>query len=109
MKYDDFLYNQIEVNSLDLDVMVTPYQNLLDEIVRALQSHYGHVDEEMINNKMQVCEFEICITNDWNFSMASGAEILYLKMNIDNIYEYGLFEHVCDQALKKSLKSENEK
>ena len=41
--------------------------------------------------------------------MASGADILYLKMKIDNIFENGFFEHVCDQALKKSLKSENEK
>ena len=41
---------------------------------------------------MQVCEYEICIVNDWNFSMASGAEILFLKMKKDENYEKGLFD-----------------
>ena len=58
---------------------------------------------------MQVCEYEICIVNDWNFSMASGAEILFLKMNKDRNYEKGLFKQVCDQALQKLLFSEDAK
>ena len=76
--------------------MISPYQNLLDEIVRALQLHHDHadehIDEETIIRKMQICEYEICIVNDWNFSMASGAEILFLKMKKDENYEKGLFD-----------------
>ena len=55
MKHDDFPHDQYdhiqdEIGSLDIDVMVSPYQNLLDEIVRALQSYNpGDMDEVMVN------------------------------------------------------------
>ena len=38
--------------------------------------------------------------------MASGAEILFLKMKKDNNFDKALFEKACDQALKKILFSD---
>lgn len=58
MKQDDYVHNCYEGQHENdsemsgLNVMVSPYQNLLDEIIRAIQQCHNDPDEDFMNRQM---------------------------------------------------------
>ena len=50
---------------------------------------------------MRTREYEVCITNDWNFQMSTASQILYMTLKTnshDHIDPEALFSAVCQKA-----------
>ena len=41
-------------------------------------------DVGKINEQIQIKEFEICISNDWNLNQGNGADILAMVLQVSN-------------------------
>jgi hypothetical protein len=41
-------------------------------------------DVGIINEQIQIKEFEICVSNDWNFNQGNGADILAMILQASN-------------------------
>ena len=77
--------NEIDAKNNVVKTAQSAYQDILDEIVKAMEKDENfQANIEYITNWMQKLEFEICLSNSWNFQNGTGYEILQTALQICN-------------------------